>query len=96
MLIFNKNGWNTQVLHILHEELDGKFIFKGNMLSRITKPVEISHEWVLKIFKYQDPAFCAILFDEPLKGTFEVPSGLIKVDVIIKSVPVASNLYVFQ
>ena len=51
------NGWNTQTVHILREECDGKFIFKVNIISRIPKLVEPSHEWALKIFKYQEPEF---------------------------------------
>ena len=62
-----KNGWNTQVVHILHEKRDSKFIFKGNMISRLSKPVEISHAWVLTNFQYQEPAFYAILLDESEK-----------------------------
>ena len=42
----NKNGLNTQDLQILCDEHDGKFHFKGNMKSRIPKPVELSQEWV--------------------------------------------------
>ena len=41
------NGQNTQVVQILHDELSGGFIFKVNMLSRITKPVELSHKDIL-------------------------------------------------
>ena len=37
------NVWNTQVVHILCEKHDGKFHSKGNILSRIPKPIEISH-----------------------------------------------------
>ena len=41
--IVTNNGWNTQVVQILREIRDGKFIFKHNILSRIPKPVELSH-----------------------------------------------------
>ena len=50
--------------HILHEERDVKFPFKGNIISRIKKPVELSNNWVLKNFKYQKPEFYARFFDE--------------------------------
>ena len=46
------NGWNTQIAQILHEEPDGTFIFKVILISRLPKPVAISHEFVLEIFKY--------------------------------------------
>ena len=51
------NGCNTQVVHILSEEHVGDFIFKRNILRRLPEPVELSHEWVLKIFKYQELEF---------------------------------------
>ena len=54
------NCWDTQVFQILNEERDGKFVFKVNMLSRLTKNVEISHEWVLEHFNYQEPYFYSI------------------------------------
>ena len=56
------NGCNKQVVQILHEEHNGKFIFKVNIIIRIPKPVELPHEWVLKKFKYQETALYAILF----------------------------------
>ena len=40
-----------------------KFYFKVNMVSKPPKTFELSHEWVLKEFKYQEPTFYAILFD---------------------------------
>ena len=39
----------------MHEIRDGTFIFKGNLLSRLPKPVELTHKWIKKIFKYQEP-----------------------------------------
>ena len=63
------NSCNTQVAQISREEHDGKFIFKGNMLSRLSKTVELSHKWVLKCFKDHEPA----LFDNSEGITFEVP-----------------------
>ena len=51
----------------------GMFRFKGNLLSILPKPVEISHEWVLKSFKYQETSFYARLFDRYEEVTFEVP-----------------------
>ena len=51
------NGCNTQVVHILREECDGAFIFKGDLLNRLPKSVEPSHDWALKSFKYQEPNF---------------------------------------
>ena len=35
------NGWNTQVVQILHEDRYGKFHFKLNMLSILPSPVEL-------------------------------------------------------
>ena len=49
--------------------------YQQNLLSRIPKLVELSHEWVLTNFKYQEPEFYSRLFDESEKGTFEVPTG---------------------
>ena len=57
------NGWNTQVVNILWEEHDGQFIFKGNLLSRPPKSGELSHNWVLKNYKYHKPKLYARLFD---------------------------------
>ena len=42
------NCCNTQLILILCEKRDGKFNFKGKFLSRLTNPVELSQEWVLK------------------------------------------------
>ena len=58
------NGWNTQIVQILHEKLDGKFLFNINFLSRLPKPVGLSHEWIKTYFKYQEPEFYSRLFDE--------------------------------
>ena len=33
------NSWNTHIVQILHKKRDGGFIFKGNFISRIPKPV---------------------------------------------------------
>ena len=59
------NDWEAHILHIMHEKLDCMFHLKVNMISRLPKPVELSHEWVLKILKYQEPSFYARLFDDP-------------------------------
>ena len=90
------NGWNTQVVQILCERRDGEFIFKGNILSMIPKPVELSHNWVLTDFKYQEPAFYARLFNKSEEGSFEVPTGRTKVGVIINPVPGTTKLNLFQ
>ena len=58
------NGWNTNNVHIFHEELYGKFLFKVNLLSRLPKPVELSNKWILKNLKYQYPVFYSRLFDD--------------------------------
>ena len=70
-----KNGWNTQIIQILYEECDGKFQFYGNLLSRLPNPVELSHKWVLKICKYQEPSFDARLFYGSEEGLFGFPIG---------------------
>ena len=51
---------------------------------------------VLTRFKYQEPGFYARLFDEREKWLFEVPPGHTKKYEIIKTVPGATKLYVFQ
>ena len=51
------NGYNTQVVQILCGERVVKFIFKGKLLRRPPKPVEISHEWVLKISNIRSQNF---------------------------------------
>ena len=59
------------------------FNFKVNLLSRLTKPVELSNKWVLTNFKYQEPEFYAILFDES-EGPFEDTPVHTKVGIIRK------------
>ena len=59
----------------MREKGGGKFLFKGNLLSRLQKSVELSHEWFLENFKYQEPEFYYILFDESEILFFEVPPG---------------------
>ena len=66
----------------MSKERDGKFHFHGYLISRLPNPVEISHYWVLKNSKYQDPEFYDILFDEYEESLFGVPPGHTKVDVI--------------
>ena len=61
--------------NVQNQEIDGKFIFKGIILSRLPNPVELSPEWVLEIFKYQEPDFYSRFFDESEKGPFEVSAG---------------------
>ena len=56
------NDWNTQIIQIFSEKRDGTFILKVNLLSRLKKPVELSHEWVLTKFKYQEPEFYSRCF----------------------------------
>ena len=51
------NGWNIQIVQILREILDGNFLFKGKLLSRLPKPAGLSHECIKKKFKYQEPEF---------------------------------------
>ena len=46
------NGWNTHIVQILHEIRDGKFLFKGNLLSTLPKSVELLNEWIEKNFNY--------------------------------------------
>ena len=48
------NGWNTQIVQVLLEKRDLKFIFKVNLLNILPKPVELSHKWVLENFWYQE------------------------------------------
>ena len=60
----------------------------------LSKPVELSHEWGLKIFKYQKPEFYARLFDDTEEDPFEVPSDRTKVDVIRKPLPGAPKSYI--
>ena len=59
----------------MREEQDNTFLFKGKFISRLPKPIELSDEWVLKIFKYQEPEFYSRLFDESEKVPFEVSPG---------------------
>ena len=42
------NLWNKKVVNILGEERNGIFLSNVTMLSRLPKPVELSHKWVLK------------------------------------------------
>ena len=65
-LIVINYGWNTHIVHILQEGRD------GNFLSRLPKPVGISHEWIKTDFNYQEPDFYSRLFDDSKKN-FEVP-----------------------
>ena len=66
---------NTSIVQILREISYGDFIFKGNFLIRLPKYVELSYEWIKKIFKYQKPEFYSRLFGESENGPFEVPTG---------------------
>ena len=66
------------------------------MLRRLPKPVKLSHERVLKMFKYQEPEFYTRLFYESEKGLFEVPTDCTNKDEIGKLVPGAPELYVFK
>ena len=64
-----KNGWNTHIVQILCEIRDGNFIFKGNFLSRQPEPVELTHDWIKKIFKHPEQEFYSGLFYEFRKRT---------------------------
>ena len=70
------NCCNTQLILILCEKRDGKFNFKGNFLSRLTNPVELSHEWVLKISSVRIHSFTIDGFmrhkKDPLKSLQDV------------------------
>ena len=89
------NGLNTQVKYILSDESDGN-CFKENVLSGLTKPVELSHEWVLTHFNYQEQEFYARLLYESDTGTFEIPPYDMKVGVIRKSVYSTPKFYVLH
>ena len=54
------------------------FLFKENLLSILPKPFELTHKWIKKNFKYQEPEFYSRLFDESENRPFEVPPGNIK------------------
>ena len=58
------NGWKIQIVQILCEKRDGNLYLSGNILSRLTMFVDLSHKWVLKNFKHQEPEFYAILFND--------------------------------
>ena len=58
------NGWNTHNFQMLREIHDGNILFKENLLSRIPKPFELTHESIKTSFKYKQPYFKSILFDE--------------------------------
>ena len=79
---------------IFYEEHDRKNHFYGNLLGRLSLPVELSHEWVLTNSKHQELSFYAILFDDSGNGPFKVPPSCKKVGIIRKSVPGAPKLYV--
>ena len=66
------------------------------MISRILKPIELSHDWVLKNFKYQDPEFYNRSFDQSEEGPSEVTPGCKDVVVIRKLVPGTPKFYVFK
>ena len=71
---------------MLREKRYGKFLLKGNLLSRLLKPVELSHEWVSENFKYHEPEFYARFFDEAEEGLFECYTCHTMIDVIRKPV----------
>ena len=86
---------HTDCLDIAWEAWWGCF-FKVNVLSRLPKPVELSHNCIKKIFKYQGPEFYSILFYESENTPFEVPPGLTKTCDKNKSIHDAPKLYVLQ
>ena len=49
------NGRNRQIFHKMREKRDEKLLFKGNVLSRLLKPVGLLHECTKTNFKYQKP-----------------------------------------
>ena len=66
------------------------------MLRRLPKLVELSKYWGIKNFKYCEPGFCSRLFDNFEEVPFSFFTGSMKVFVIIKLVPGAPKLCVFQ
>ena len=70
------------------------FPFKVNMISILLKLSELSHEWLLKNFKYQEPVFYSRLFENDEEGPFEVLLGITNVGVTQKPVPDDPKLYV--
>ena len=79
----------------MYKGCGGRFYFKLNLLSKLKNHVELSQEWSLKKFKYQDPEFYDRLFDNSEEGPFKIPPGCMNIFVIIKLVPDAPKLYVF-
>ena len=75
------------------KELDEKFHLSGNIISRLPNLVEISHNWLLKVFNHKETAFCARLFGESEEDNFEVPPYCTKVGLIIEPLPGATKLY---
>ena len=69
------NDRNKHIFQILREKRDRNIHLKGNLLSRIPKPVVLSHDWIKNNVKYQEPEFYSIFFDESENGPFEVPPG---------------------
>ena len=92
----NKRGWNLQAAQILREERDGEFIFKENMLSRVPKPVELSHEWFLNISSIRSQNVSLEYLMSKKKTLFEVPAGHKKFDEIRKSISGAPKLYILH
>ena len=89
-----QNGWNTQVVQVLCEDRDCRFHFKASAISRISNAIELSHGWILKKIKYQDPGFYSRLFDKSEYGLFKLPPGRAKVGVKRNKLPGAPRLYV--
>ena len=63
------NGWNTHIVHILHEIHNVNTLFGGNLINRIPKTVELTHKCIKKIFNYPEPDFFSLWFDESEKWT---------------------------
>ena len=84
-IAINKH-WNTHIVHIFREEPYVKLNFYGHILSRLTKPVDLSHERVLTYFKYQEPAFYGKIFDDSKEVPFKVPTGRTNFSVMRKPV----------
>ena len=54
------NSCKTQIVQILREIRYEDFLSKGKFLSRISIPVELTHEWIKANFMYQEPYFTII------------------------------------
>ena len=87
------SGWNTHIVRILYKKCDGAFLFKGNFLSILPKPVGLSHECIRRISSIMIQSFTLDCLmsqkTDPLKFLLGVQRHMIK-----KYVPDATKLYV--